>query len=389
MFLSLHNSPRAYSWGADGAISRLLGREAQGGPEAEYWLGAHPASPALVSSETGQRALNDWIAENQARALGGRDRLPYLLKVLAAGAPLSLQVHPSRAQAIEGCAREDALGIPRDASHRNYRDDNHKPELILALEDGFVALCGIRPESERQAIARELDLVDVLGDASVSQVFARLLAGRGTPAVHELVNRAVAAANRRVASPFAEAYRWMGELAERYPGDPGALLSLLLNLVTLRAGEALYLPAGNLHAYLSGIGVELMADSDNVLRGGLTEKHIDIDELLAVTVWDALPVPRIEPVERTGGKVFAGDVPDFELVWVESAARVELNGPAIVLNLGSAAEVRGATGAVELARGSAVFVTPDEGALDVVGERVFVALPGRRTGSSSDELHVE
>lgn len=374
MFIALTNTPRDYHWGGFGEISQALGRAATGRPEAEYWLGAHPGSPARIVGDGPDKTLDTWLA-GHPEALAGTPRLPYLLKLLSAGAPLSLQVHPSLEQAISGWAREEAQGVPRDASTRNYRDDNHKPELIVALTDGFTALCGIRPEPERARVLDELGLDGELDASNVRQLFVDLLSARGTERLDDLLHRARSAAAALSESRYATSYRWLERLAEQYPGDPGVLLSTMLNLVELRAGEALFLPAGNLHAYLSGFGVELMAASDNVLRGGLTEKHIDVDELLAVTAWEALPVPRIEPTVSGGARVYRGSAPEFELVWIEGEAEVTLTGPAIALSLGEHGELRGDHGSAALARGDARFVTPDEQRLAVRGERIVLAQP--------------
>ena len=433
MFVRIQNTPRDYAWGSDGAISRLLGTQPTGRPEAELWLGAHPAAPAeIVDSAVGHDALDAWIAADRPAALGRLTQLPYLLKVLAAGSPLSLQVHPTRAHAALRFAEENAAGLAADAAERNYKDDNHKPELILALEDGFAALCGVRPEAERRAIVAELGLADVIDAGDVRAVFADLLGARDSERVRALVARVVAAAetalrggpstapsaplgDRVIVAPhvsrspsgtsaasavegpprvggsevtrspsgvegpptsdFTEAYRWVLRLNEQYPGDPGVVLSLLLNLVILHAGEALYLPAGNLHAYLSGLGIEVMAASDNVLRGGLTPKHIDVPELLAVADMNALPLPLVTPENVDGALRYRGEASEFELLIVRGQAEIHLHGPAIVLNLGDAAQLSGAHSSATLGLGEARFVTIDEGRLGVSGEHVVLAQP--------------
>ena len=222
----------------------------------------------------------------------GRANLPYLLKVLAADEPLSLQAHPSAAQAAEGFARENAAGIPVDAPTRNYRDASHKPELICALTE-FHALVGFREIAQTLALLRALDVAELaphvaLLAAQPDAAGLRALFTTWITLPQSVLDRAVPALQTacvRLAQQgreFAREARMALELSERYPGDAGVLAALLLNLVVLAPGEALYLPAGNLHAYLSGAGVELMANSDNVLRGGLTSKHVDVAELLRV-----------------------------------------------------------------------------------------------------------
>lgn len=376
VFVEISNTPRDYEWGSAGRISELLGDEPTGLPEAELWLGAHAGSPSVIESDAlPHDSLDDWIAADTQAALGHLTQLPYLLKVLAAAEPLSLQVHPTKRWAERRFADENAAGIAVDADVRNYRDANHKPEMIVALEDGFVALCGVRPPKERRAIVAELGIRDVVDAQNPRYTFDDLLSNRGSARVTALVERVVAAAAAQTGSKYADSYRWVGELNRYYPGDPGVVLSLLLNLVTLNAGEALYLPAGNLHAYLHGIGIEIMAASDNVLRGGLTAKHIDVPELLAVADTTALPLPIISPIRDGDALTYRGEAAEFELVIVRGSAQVGLNGPAIVLNLGEQAALAGSQSSASLARGMALFVTVDEGVIDVHGSHVVIAQP--------------
>lgn len=349
MFLRITNTPRDYAWGSTTAIAELLGTTPSGGPEAELWLGAHPGSPSRLVD--GEGTLLDVV----------EDRLPFLLKVLAASAPLSLQAHPTPGQAEEGFARENAAGIPIDAPERNYKDSFHKPELIYALSDPFWALSGFRPVAETRRVLdvvswdeRVAPLLDRLeDDDSLQPVFEWLITrGRG---VDELVSALVEA------SAELDGVSWdaVRLLADHYPGDPGIAISLLLHTVVLKPGEVLYLPAGNIHAYLEGLGIELMASSDNVLRGGLTPKHVDVPELLSVLDFRPQPVPYLEPHEPEPGiRIFRPDVPDFELTVVADEALrrgVELAipgaGPAILLCVDGSAFLDG----LELPRGGAAY----------------------------------
>ncbi len=366
MFVEITNTPRDYAWGSATAIADLLGTTPSGGPEAELWLGAHPGSPSRVVGE--ERTLLDVVD----------GRLPFLLKVLAAAAPLSLQAHPTPEQAVEGFARENAAGVPLDAPHRNYKDEFHKPELIYALSEPFRALSGFRPVAEtREALAvvagdeRIAPLLDRLtDDGSLRDVFAWLI-GAGDD-VDDLVATLVEA------SATADGVSWqtVRTLADAYPGDPGIAISFLLHTVELHRGEVLYLPAGNIHAYLEGLGIELMASSDNVLRGGLTPKHVDVPELLSVLDFRPLPAPYLAPeVPEAGVQVFRPDVDDFVLTVIapDAAARgveVRLDGPAIALcTEGSVALEDGPV----LERGHAVFVD-GEAWLGLRGEgTVFIA----------------
>jgi mannose-6-phosphate isomerase len=400
MFVAITNTPRPYAWGSHTAIAELLGREPSGEPEAELWLGAHPGSPSAILDPAlagGSATLDQWIADDPARTLGrfaSGARLPFLLKVLAAAHPLSLQAHPTPEQAERGFARENALGIPLDAADRNYKDESAKPELIYALSGTFDALCGFRPVEQSQQIVEALLDLDAqvaepqpqpleglrerLADDSLESVFEWLVSGgAGVPT---LVDRVVALAPF-AGSSFAAEFETVRALAAEYPGDPGIVISLLLNRVTLSRGEALYLPAGNIHAYLNGLGVELMAASDNVLRGGLTPKHIDVPELLGVLDFAPVPIPYLRPSTPSAGvEVFRPDVPDFELVRISGDdlnASYELTGPAIALCTEGTVSVAGVSSRATLRQGESIFITPDEGALRFAGSgELFLATTG-------------
>jgi len=371
MFVSLGNTPRDYAWGSRTAIAQLLAQEPSGGPEAEYWLGTHPGSPSRVL---------DPAAHGGADTLSELTTLPFLLKVLAADAPLSLQAHPNLAQARAGFARENALGIPLDAPERNYRDALPKPELIYALSEEFAALCGFRPVAETRQVLGALgddplvlELVDRLADdSSLREVFAWLLAR--SPEVSAVVERITELAVGRTEPEFAVVAR----LAADYPRDPGIVVALLLNYVVLKPGQVLYLPAGNIHMYLDGVGIELMAASDNVLRGGLTPKHVDVPELLRVLDFAPVPVPILAPERPEAGlQVFQPDVPYFELAVVQPQAgsvRFAPPGESILLCTDGALEVTGAVTKTRLARGGSAWVTADEGELLFTGTgTVFIA----------------
>jgi mannose-6-phosphate isomerase len=409
LFVRIDNTPRDYAWGSTTAIAELLGRPASGKPEAELWLGAHPGSSSVIldpESAGGARNLSEWIARDPVAALGahevsalGEPRLPYLLKVLAAAAPLSLQAHPSTAQAQDGFANEDARGIPIGASNRNYKDSFHKPEMIYALSETFEALCGFRPVVE--SISDFAGLAALAAQAGVPHfALAEFVQWLETPgdeveilrsAVQRLLSDDVDLADfvSKLVSEAVEAARLDGqrtrfEIVERlsasYPGDPGIVIALLLHRVTLRKGEALFLPAGNLHAYLKGLGVELMAASDNVLRGGLTPKHVDVDELLAVLDFEPIPVPYLKPVAGQGIETFRPGLPDFELIRVAPLGAdpvpVSVIGPAIYLcTSGELTVTSAATNtSVTVRRGEAFYVTPEDDDVEVTGHgELFVA----------------
>lgn len=371
MFVGITNTPRDYAWGSTTAIPGLLGVEASGAPQAELWLGAHPGSPARLVGREG--TLADLVP----------GRLPFLLKVLAAGSPLSLQAHPNSAQAEAGFARENAAGIPLDAPERNYKDAFHKPELIYALSDPFTALSGFRPVAETLAelepVAADARLEPLLsrlvGDRSLREVFTWLIT-RG-PGVEDVTSAVVECAD----AADGESWATVRLLAEHYPGDPGIPISLLLHTISLRPGEVLYLPAGNIHAYLGGLGIELMAASDNVLRGGLTPKHVDVPELLEVLDFTPGPAPYRRGVEVAPGVVeFRPDVPDFVLTVVapDAAARgvdvtIPGGGPAIAFAASGGVTLGGARGYLTLTQGAAAYVSGEQ-TLHVGGNgRLFLA----------------
>lgn len=364
MLVAITNTPRNYAWGSLTGISTLLGTPASGEPEAELWLGTHQGSPAVLADGTPLTSVLD-------------EPLPFLLKVLAASAPLSLQAHPNLAQAAAGFARENAAGVPMDAPHRNYKDPLHKPELVYALSDEYHALCGFRPlESTQVLLARlgpdplVLDLRARL-DASLPETFEWLVS-RGD-GVASLVDRVVSLA----ASVDGLEFGTVGLLASEYPDDPAIVISLLLNRVVLSPGEALFLPAGNIHAYLSGLGIELMSASDNVLRCGLTPKHVDVAELLTVLDFTPLPVPLLQATHPSPGvSVYTPSVPDFRLVVVQltdGAADVAATGPSVLLCTDGEFTVDGNT----LARGAAAYRSPEAAPLAVEGTgTLFVATTG-------------
>lgn len=388
MLIPLTNEPRDYSWGSLSLIADLEGRPPSGRPEAEVWFGDHPGDPALIPDG---RTLAEWLDDDGA-GTGAPERLPFLLKLLAAASALSIQAHPSRPQAEAGFAREEAAAIPRDAPERTYRDANHKPELIVAVSPRFRALAGLRDLDATRRLAAALGpggaaLSERLGaDASPRDLVQWAL----SPESSGEVGRVLDAARSATSDEFAGELELARTLHDAFPGDPGILVALLMNLVTLREGEGMFVPAGVLHAYLDGLGVELMAASDNVLRGGLTPKHIDVAELIAVL--DDRPglPPILRPRPETAG-VARYDVPveDFSLARVDLDGGVEithaLDGAAIVLATAGHVRVRGfadlgPTGSrapVDLAPGRAAFASSDERALLFSGEgTVFVASGG-------------
>lgn len=345
-----------YDWGTIAEIPRLLGVESDGCPWAEYWLGAHPKAPSLLADDCdingadradGGQPLDRWLAEHpdqlgQASREVFGDRLSFLLKILSAEQPLSIQAHPSRTQAQLGFAQENAAGVPIDDPRRLYRDDWPKPEMIVALTE-FHALYGFRDPHESRRMLTVFDAVDGFpglvapledpGSEGIAAVLTsclqpdeqnrRVIAGM-IAAAHDLVQGHDPASMQEDAPQLA---RTAVELDRAYPGDPSILAALLMNRVHLRPGESLFLGAGTMHAYLHGTGIEIMASSDNVLRGGLTSKHIDVPALLAHADLTATCVQPECPRQLPGGlQHYRTPFPEFTL-W-RLGERVETDLPA-------------------------------------------------------------
>lgn len=388
----LTNVMRDYPWGSTTAIAELLGTEPSGGPEAELWMGAHPDSPSIAATPEGPVPLDQLIAEHPESTLGAEvhaafgAKLPFLVKLLAANQALSLQVHPTLARAKERFVDEEAAGVPRDAADRNYKDENHKPEMILALTP-FEALCGFRSCAESAELFQAVGAAIAATGAAVPELLSRVemtlhsrmaepmvvrkafeLLIDGGAATTESVTLAAAAlaAATDSGTELSPGLRTIIELAKQYPGDSGVLVSLLLNRVSLEPGEAIYLPAGNIHAYLDGLGLEVMASSDNVLRGGLTGKHVDVPELLETVDFTPSSAPRV-PTRTTelGQQVWEPPFTEFVLQRIEISADSEpvplvQNGPLIVVAVSGQVRLDSPRGDLLLARGGSVFVPAAE-----------------------------
>jgi mannose-6-phosphate isomerase len=377
------NTVRPYAWGSRTAIPALLGVEPSGEPQAELWMGAHPGAPSVVDRGSGAQPLTAVIEAAPEAELGEAavrrfgPRLPFLLKVLAAGEPLSLQVHPDLDQAREGFADEERRGVPLDAPHRNYKDANHKPEMIVALDD-FDGLCGFRDPAATAGLLEALGVPALAGYAEIlrrkpeeealREVFTAVLtADRAETAA--TVGQVVAALQRvrSQGSPSAEltpvAVAGYLRVAEVYPEDPGVLAALLLHVVRLAPGEALYLGAGVPHAYIDGIGVEIMANSDNVLRSGLTPKHVDVPELLRVVRFRSGNSGVLRPAPVPGSpaeELYPAPIEDFRLTRLTLAAgtpaRLAPGTPQILLCTEGTVTLEGGGRSLTLAPGESAFV---------------------------------
>ncbi len=380
MLFKITNSARDYAWGSRTLIPDYFGLPATGRPMAEIWLGTHEGSPAK-QADSGQ-ALSAVLAGEQ---------LPFLLKILAAETPLSIQAHPNSAQALDGFARENAAGIGLHAADRNYRDDRHKPEMIVALSD-FEALCGFKSDKQiRDLLESMLDPADVSeGMRTVVRHWLDLFAGEdGLQKLFvDITNRrgnldGVTAELTQQANLSAQ-FELAARLNLLYPGDPGVIIALLMNHVWLEPGEALFLPSGNIHAYLSGLGIEVMASSDNVLRGGLTPKHVDVAELEKVLSFVGGPVELVKTHELSKGLVkFETPVDDFILYRAELSGEVvlaDLNIPGASIVLCTAGEIAVSNSIEErvvLHRGEAAFMGSDAKKFSLAGSgTAFMATSG-------------
>lgn len=401
------NEPRSYSWGQLGGISRLRGRNSTGdAPQAELWLGAHQLSPSKIVDDAPWADLAQW-----ERHTG--QTLPYLFKLLTAATPLSLQAHPSAKQAEHGFQREETNRVRRDAQHRNYPDPHAKSEMLVALEDGFEALCGFRPVDQTleviEAAAEKLmHLHDageaagglrrwqqVLRDQGPATCLQWLLDGGEEPqmAVDELLAAAetcAPASTGESSTAHADAsagetwwHEWalVRRLQAHHPGDPGIAVALMLNRLNLAAGESLWIPTGTIHAYLRGIGAEVMTPSDNVLRGGLTAKHVDVSEFLAVIdSSDATVRPRTPQHVSPAVAVHrppksAEGTADFQLAVVTDDAHVATPGAALIAALEGEFAISFAGQERHVSRGDLFWLTGPSEAVFRGSGRILMAMP--------------
>ncbi|WP_072687940.1 mannose-6-phosphate isomerase, class I [Rhodococcus marinonascens] len=404
----LEGALRSYAWGSRTAIAQLRGLPAPTAhPEAELWLGAHPGDPARVLTEKGSRSLLDLVDAEPEHQLGTRsvetfgERLPFLLKLLASEEPLSLQAHPSAEQAREGFRRENDAGIPVESPVRNYKDASHKPELVVALSR-FEALAGFRDPK------RTVKLLEAIAVPEL-QPYAGLIAGQPDsdglralfttwitlpqPALGALMPRVLDGCINYLSNTkdgeFATEIRTALELSEVYPGDAGVLAALLLHRVTLEPGQGLYLNAGNLHAYLHGMAVEIMANSDNVLRGGLTPKHVDVPELLRVLDFDSVDIPVIEAEEigSSGEFVYSTPAPEFVLARIDLSPdgpaehRLDSEGPHILLCTSGSVELHCGSDSLELSQGNAAWVAAEDPVVEVTATTERAQLFSARVGA--------
>jgi mannose-6-phosphate isomerase len=359
----LQNEIMHYDWGSADYIPELLGiRNADGKPYAELWMGTHPRGPSLALLDDGKRPLSDFSGS-----------LPFLFKVLAAERPLSIQVHPDKARAVAGYERENSLGIPLDAPGRSYKDPNHKPEILCALTP-FRALCGFR---KREAIKQRLTS---LGCPAIKKLFASFDSDGALPESEAIKNFLRALFDlpdderTEISSFIKENIRHIKnehrefaselELVEKlegiFPGDWSVLSPLYLNMVDLEHGEAIFVPPGTVHAYIHGAGIELMAASDNVIRGGLTPKHIDRAELFEAARFSPFMPDILKPKTDCPYR-YPVPADDFSLVRMDNAgARADFpaSSDSILVCVDGAVSICFEDGKrIEIGRGESVFIS--------------------------------
>lgn len=376
----LINSLQNYAWGSKTALTELYGiANPSQQPMAELWMGAHPKSPSRVWVDGQPRSLRAVIDSDKSALLGHAvaerfGELPFLFKVLCADQPLSIQVHPSKTAAEVGYARENASGIPLDAATRNYKDPNHKPELVYALTP-FKAINGFRPLPEiasllspvaeaHPAIARFINTPDI---PHLTALFARLLSMHG-----EEKSRALAVLRDAVATQQGIAWQTIAGIAEVYPDDNGLFSPLLLNVVTLAPGEAMFLFAETPHAYLQGVALEVMANSDNVLRAGLTPKYIDVPELLANLRFESRAASTLLTTPEQQGNTLNFPIPvddfAFAIHSVNSAPlTISQNSAAIVFCISGQVQLTAGDQTLSLEAGESAWITAGDSPLTLTG----------------------
>ncbi len=411
----MKNSIQPYAWGSSTAIPELLGYENPGNkPMAELWMGAHPKAPSVILKDDNiQQKLDDYISSASDRVLGKRiseqfgRRLPFLFKVLAAGSPLSIQSHPNLKQAAAGFRRENEAGIPLDAFNRNYKDDNHKPEIICALTE-YSAMRGFRPAGEIAAAFRRIMIPELEASISMLETVSAAPAVSGAASVDnaaasavkifftelmslkdEARERLLSLAVKAAESGLLPESKWILDFAGLYPGDTGIVSPLYLNVVVLKPGEAMYLPAGELHAYLHGLGMELMANSDNVLRGGLTPKYIDVQELISTLTFSTGRPEILHPVKLNEHEsAYITEAPEFILTRIDLDGFYEISGhtygpemPSVFICLEGKAEIKdGSGGSIQITRGETAF-SEHGTSLNLNGKGLFyrASVPAKET----------
>lgn len=386
MLVEISNTPRLYEWGDSHSLATWQGRQQASRPEAELWLGTHPGSEAqVISRRPGNisRPLSSWLRQHNFDP-----ELPFLVKLIASGKPLSIQVHPTKAQAIAGFAREEAQGVARDAPQRNYRDSSDKPEVLIAWSNYFDALVGFQ---DMETAGRTLEAITELVGAAGSLAPARKALAGG---IKELVGwlfsgdetiislagalTKVFETHATVNVPSGLDHTWRAVIPV-FPGDPGIVAASFMNFVRLRKGEALFVPPGIVHAYLAGFGLEVMTPSDNVLRGGLTPKHIDLEGLVSVVKPVAFTGVQLDSRSTgNGGRVFEAPGAPFRIMHLRGASGQSLSSQGlsvVVGHTGSSIFTEG-TSVYNITQGHAYLWAPESSRATLSGKGSVYVVSG-------------
>ncbi len=383
MIYKLKNIVQEYNWGSKTEIQNLLGLK-NINPIAELWMGAHPKAPSEVISENKNIPLTVLIKNNPESVLGKNviakygAKLPFLFKVLAAGKSLSIQAHPNKNQAVLGFEKEDNNNIPLYTPNRNYKDKNHKPELICALSD-FWAMRGFRPIAEIIAELKKLKLTNL---KNISEDFFNNPSESGLKTFFNSIMKIdkkellVKEVLKRTENMKGSRYEWIKKLNNEHPDDIGVICPLILNLVKLEPGQAMYLPAGELHSYLSGTGIEIMANSDNVLRGGLTIKYIDVDELLKTLTFKSGYPEIIQPVKSNENEeIYNTEAEEFKLFRIklensQKYIRADLNNIEIMIIIKGNCRIQSSClkKTIEAKKGNSFLIESNTGEYTISGD---------------------
>ncbi|NQD89938.1 mannose-6-phosphate isomerase, class I [Paenarthrobacter sp. CM16] len=382
----LTGARRSYDWGSTTSMPEFLGTDSDGKPFAELWLGAHPTGPSSITGPAGTEGLDHWVARDRLGNLGHRvdaafGRLPFLVKLLAPAKPLSIQVHPTRELAANGYLEEERQGVPLDDPRRTFKDTNNKPEMVYAISQ-FEGLAGFRPRQEIALFLGEIagpleparDLLGVPGEQGM-RLMLEALVGLSPEDIWTVLGIAASLSLTHPHPLVRTACATVGELANTYPGDVGTVVSLVLNRVCLAPGESMFLADGVPHAYLGGFGLEVMANSDNVLRLGLTSKHIDIDAMLGAVDFSSCSVDVASAPISAATHIFQPPVPDFALSITRperaSTGFVDLpgSGPRILVCLDASVRVKAQASAdiMAITRGQSLFIPDNQGGIRVSG----------------------
>ncbi|MCF7859355.1 MAG: mannose-6-phosphate isomerase, class I [Candidatus Cloacimonetes bacterium] len=374
----LINPIRNYGWGSKSFISTFLGKGSPSvEPEAEMWLGAHPLASSKVISRGKELLLVDLIKENPKQMLSEnlanrfKNRLPFLFKMLAAEMPLSIQAHPDKKQAEAGFKKEDSINIPRGSDNRNYKDENHKPELIYALTE-FELMCGFQPPSEiikRMEYLRIFQMIPGLNQLSkdssannIRAIFRSLMSVKAKQAeeyVKALTEKISLAKARNDEDRLI--FKWIAKLAALHPQDIGVFSPLILNVLRLLPGQALFIKAGILHSYLHGSGLEVMANSDNVLRGGLTHKKIDLVELDKILKFEPINIQKLQQFDHNKEIIYRTSAEEFQLSRImlneeESYENSQIKSPEILLCTEGFGKINSQGTRLEFKKGDSIFI---------------------------------